>query len=64
MFDLEGKAALVTGASGGIGGRRDALRAHQAGASAVLAASIFHDDHDTPQGIKRYLATKGVPVRS
>ena len=50
-------------ASGGVGRRQDALDAWQAGASAVLAASIFHDGEETPDGVKRYLAEKGVPVR-
>ena len=51
-------------ASGGIGSAADALRAHEAGASAVLAASIFHDDDETPDGVKAYLAERGVPIRS
>jgi imidazole glycerol phosphate synthase glutamine amidotransferase subunit len=50
-------------ASGGVGRRRDAFDAWQAGAAAVLAASIFHDGEETPAGVKRYLDEKGVPVR-
>jgi imidazole glycerol phosphate synthase glutamine amidotransferase subunit len=50
-------------ASGGIGSRDDVLRAYEAGASAVLAASIFHDGEETPYGIKEFLAEKGVPIR-
>ena len=50
-------------ASGGIGTRDDVLDASRAGASAVLAASIFHDAEDTPDGIKGFLAEKGITVR-
>jgi imidazole glycerol phosphate synthase glutamine amidotransferase subunit len=50
-------------ASGGIGSRSDVLAAARSGASAVLAASIFHDDEDTPAGVKRFLAGEGIPVR-
>ena len=50
-------------ASGGIGSRRHAYEAWRAGAAAVLAASIFHDGEDTPDGVKEYLDEKGVPVR-
>jgi imidazole glycerol phosphate synthase glutamine amidotransferase subunit len=50
-------------ASGGIGSRSDALDAWRSGASAVLAASIFHDDEDTPAGVKSFLAKKGITVR-
>ena len=50
-------------ASGGVGRREDLLAAWQAGAGAVLAASIFHDGEETPDGVKEYLERKGVPVR-
>ena len=50
-------------ASGGIGSRSDALDAWRSGASAVLAASIFHDGEDTPAGVKSFLAEKGITVR-
>jgi imidazole glycerol phosphate synthase subunit HisF len=39
-------------ASGGIGTRQDAADAFDAGADAVLAASIFHDGDDTVSGLK------------
>jgi imidazole glycerol phosphate synthase glutamine amidotransferase subunit len=50
-------------ASGGVGRRSHIFDAWQAGAAAVLAASIFHDDEETPDGVKEYLGEKGVPVR-
>ena len=50
-------------ASGGVGRREDAYEAWRAGAAAVLAASIFHDGEETPDGVKSYLDEKGVPVR-
>ncbi len=51
-------------ASGGVG-TMEHLRAGlvDGRASAVLAASIFHDGKCTVREAKRYLATKGVPVR-
>jgi cyclase len=51
-------------ASGGVGGLDD-LRAGlvEGRASAVLAASIFHDGHHTIEEAKQYLARAGVPVR-
>lgn len=51
-------------ASGGVG-TLDHLRAGlvEGGASAVLAASIFHDGTHTIGEVKRYLASHGVPVR-
>jgi imidazole glycerol phosphate synthase glutamine amidotransferase subunit len=50
-------------ASGGIGSREHVVDAARAGASAVLAASVFHDNEDTVAGIKAHLATQGIPVR-
>jgi cyclase len=50
-------------ASGGVGARRDVLEAFRAGASAVLAASVFHDDGDTVAAIKDELAREGIAVR-
>jgi len=51
-------------ASGGVGKREDALDALQAGAHAVLAASIFHDGDETVGALKSYLREHGVAVRS
>ncbi|MDP3910129.1 MAG: imidazole glycerol phosphate synthase subunit HisF [Gemmatimonadales bacterium] len=51
-------------ASGGIGTRAHVAEALDAGADAVLAASVLHDDHDTVDGIKTELAARGMPVRA
>jgi imidazoleglycerol phosphate synthase cyclase subunit len=51
-------------ASGGAARPEDLLAALEAGADAVLAASIFHDgDHDVAS-LKRFLAKHGVRVRT
>ncbi|MEO1092539.1 MAG: imidazole glycerol phosphate synthase subunit HisF [Pseudomonadota bacterium] len=51
-------------ASGGAANARHLADAFAAGADAVLAASIFHDDETTVGAIKRELADMGVRVRS
>jgi cyclase len=50
-------------ASGGVGERAHVAAAFDAGADAVLAASVFHDDEDTVEGIKADLAIRGIRVR-
>jgi imidazole glycerol phosphate synthase glutamine amidotransferase subunit len=50
-------------ASGGVGTFRHVADAIAAGADAVLAASIFHDDDHDVASVKRYLAECGFPVR-
>jgi imidazole glycerol-phosphate synthase subunit HisF len=50
-------------ASGGIGERAHMAAAFQAGANAVLAASVFHDGDDTVAGVKAELARRGIRVR-
>lgn len=51
-------------ASGGAGNYEDMYKAIIEGnASAVAAASIFHFTQQTPVEAKRYLASKGIPVR-
>jgi imidazole glycerol-phosphate synthase subunit HisF len=50
-------------ASGGVGERAHVAAAFDAGADAVLAASVFHDDEDTVDGIKADLANRGMRVR-
>ena len=50
-------------ASGGAAGPEHLKEAFDAGADAVLAASIFHDDELTVADVKRALAAQGIPVR-
>jgi cyclase len=50
-------------ASGGAGELDDLFEALDAGADAVLCASIFHYGHHTVGEVKRHLAGAGVPVR-
>ncbi|MEM4928963.1 MAG: HisA/HisF-related TIM barrel protein, partial [Acidilobaceae archaeon] len=50
-------------ASGGAGSPLDMLEAVRAGASAVLAASIFHYRVYTIKEVKAYLKEHGIPVR-
>ncbi|HYW28707.1 MAG TPA: imidazole glycerol phosphate synthase subunit HisF [Gaiellales bacterium] len=50
-------------ASGGAGGPSDLVRALEAGASAALAASIFHDGTHSIAEVKREVAACGLPVR-
>ncbi|MFO0590828.1 MAG: imidazole glycerol phosphate synthase subunit HisF [Polyangiaceae bacterium] len=50
-------------ASGGAATAQHLWEALQAGADAVLAASIFHDDEHTPDAVKRELLALGAEVR-
>ncbi len=50
-------------ASGGAATPDHLMEALDAGADAVLAASIFHDAEYTVGDIKKYLSGKGVPIR-
>jgi cyclase len=50
-------------ASGGAGSIDHLADALAAGASAVLAASIFHESTYTPDRVKRELASRGFPMR-
>jgi imidazole glycerol-phosphate synthase subunit HisF len=50
-------------ASGGAGALDDLVDALEAGADAVLVASILHYGHHTVAEIKAHLAAAGVPVR-
>jgi imidazoleglycerol phosphate synthase cyclase subunit len=50
-------------ASGGADGPDTMVQAFRAGASAVLAASIFHDGHFTVSQIQQALAGAGIPMR-
>jgi cyclase len=68
-YDLEltrrvaGAVRVPVIASGGAAGAEHLKQAFDAGADAVLAASIFHDDELTVADVKRALAKLGVPVR-
>jgi imidazole glycerol-phosphate synthase subunit HisF len=68
-YDLELTAAVATAvgvpviASGGAGGLEDLAPAIEAGADAVLCASIFHYGRHTVAEVKRYMARAGIPVR-
>jgi imidazole glycerol-phosphate synthase subunit HisF len=50
-------------ASGGAGELDHLVQALEAGADAVLCASIFHYGHHTMDEVKAHLAAAGVPVR-
>ena len=50
-------------ASGGAGELDDLVEAIDAGADAVLCASIFHYGHHTMDEVKAHLAEAGVAVR-
>ncbi len=50
-------------ASGGAGKKEHFLEAFEAGASAALAASLFHYKELDIRDLKKFLAEKGVPVR-
>ena len=68
-YDLPLTAAVAAAtsvpviASGGAGGLEHLREALQAGADAVLCASIFHYGQHTVAEVKDYLAGAGVPVR-
>ena len=69
-YDLE-QLALVSRsvdvpviASGGAGSVRNLFDALQAGADAVLAASIFHNGIHTVAEVKDALAALGIPIRT
>jgi cyclase len=68
-YDLELLAAMRRTvpvpiiASGGAAGPKHMAEALQAGADAVLAATIFHDGHTTVAALKAELAGLGVEVR-
>jgi cyclase len=51
-------------ASGGAGAPEHLVEAFEAGADAVLVASIVHDGRFSVPELKRHLAAAGVPVRA
>ncbi len=60
---LNKRVSVPVIASGGAGGPDHMLAAFEAGADAVLAASIFHYGRYEIQQVKEYLAKRGVVVR-
>lgn len=68
-YDLELTGAVVAAvsipviASGGAAGPMDLLAALDAGADAVLAASIFHEGEFTVRSVKEFLGARGAEVR-
>jgi cyclase len=68
-YDLELTAAVAGAvnvpviASGGAGELEHLVQALQAGADAVLCATIFHYGHYTVGDVKDHLAAAGIPVR-
>jgi cyclase len=58
-----GRVNVPVVASGGAGSIDHLASALEAGASAVLAASIFHESTHTPDEVKRELARRGFPMR-
>ena len=60
---VSSQVRLPVMASGGARTAEDHLLAIEAGADAVLAASMFHDGDTTVSAVKDYLASRGVEVR-
>jgi imidazole glycerol-phosphate synthase subunit HisF len=63
IFEVTSKTRLPIVASGGAGHPDHMVAAVRAGASAVLAASIFHFNEYSIAEVKERLAAAGVPVR-
>ena len=69
-YDLELISAVATAvtvpviASGGVGELAHLADGLEAGADAVLAASIFHFGHHTIGEAKRFLTARGLAIRS
>jgi imidazole glycerol-phosphate synthase subunit HisF len=57
------KTTLPIVASGGAGGPEHMISAVEAGASAVLAASIFHFGEYSIAEVKEHMSRAGIPVR-
>jgi imidazole glycerol-phosphate synthase subunit HisF len=61
VSDAVGVPVVASGGAGRLEDFADVLR--RGGASAVLAASLFHFGTLTVPGVKRYLSEQGLPVR-
>ena len=64
LGSLAGAVQVPIIASGGANSPEDLRDALQSGASAVLVASLLHDERTTCSKLKRELAELGVPLRS
>jgi cyclase len=64
LHALSSAVSIPVIASGGAGKLEHFYDAIAAGASAVLAASVFHYKTFSVGEVKRYLASRGVPVRA
>ena len=60
---VTGQVSVPVIASGGASSSAHMADAFEAGAQAVLAASIFHDSDETVASVKRDLATRGIEIR-
>jgi cyclase len=63
ISEVAARTSLPIIASGGAGHPDHMVAAVRAGASAVLAASIFHFDQWSIAAVKERMANAGVPVR-
>lgn len=63
ISEVAGRTSLPIIASGGAGGPEHMISAVKAGASAVLAASIFHFGEYSIREVKEALARAGIPMR-
>jgi cyclase len=63
LDEICGRVNVPVVASGGAGSIDHLADALGAGASAVLAASIFHEGTYTPDQVKRELLSRGFPMR-
>ena len=63
ISEVAGRTSVPIIASGGAGGPEHMVAAVEAGASAVLAASIFHFGEYTIREVKEFMSGAGVPMR-
>lgn len=63
LKEISRACAIPVIASGGAGEKKDFFDAWKSGASACLAASLFHYKELAIKDVKKYLKDKGVPVR-
>lgn len=63
LREISKSVSLPVIASGGAGKKEDFFEAWKSGASACLAASLFHYRELSIRSVKEYLSKKGVPVR-